>query len=111
MSINIKDYDYLEDGKICCAECDTQSIDIVIEAPNVRIGLCEHCFKSFIADANKLLADLDRKCRNCVHYRKRPDHYNYGGECHLHQVDGKYPTTMPCDCCGNFRFGCYEHAY
>lgn len=111
MSINIKNYDYSEDGTICCAECDTQSIDIVIEAPNVRIGMCEHCFKSFIADANKLLADLDRKCRNCIHYRKRPDHYNYGGECHLRKVDGKVETTMPCSCCPNFRFNCYDHSY
>lgn len=111
MSIRIKNYDYLEDGQICCAECDTQSIDVVIEAPNVRIGLCEHCFKQFISDANLILVDLDRKCRNCVHYRKKPDHYTYGGECHLRQVDGKFPTAMPCNCCGNFRFNCYGYDY
>ena len=111
MSIIIRDHDYLNDGTICCAECDTSSIDVVIEAPNVRIGLCEHCLKQFVVEINKKIADLDSKCRNCVHYRKKPNHYDYGGECHLRQVDGKYPNTMPCSCCPHFRFNCYEHAY
>lgn len=111
MSITIRDHDYLNDGTICCAECDTSSIDVVIEAPNVRIGLCEHCLKQFVVEINKKIADLDSKCRNCVHYRKKPNHYDYGGECHLRQVDGKYPNTMPCSCCPNFRFNCYEHDY
>lgn len=111
MCLNIREYDLSNDYEICCAVCGTSSIDIVIEAPNVRIGLCEHCFKYFIADANKLLVDLDIKCRNCVHYRKKPDHCTYGGECHLRQVDGKPHTTMPCYSCGNFRFNCYDHSY
>ena len=105
MSILIREQNYLEDGTLCCVGCDTSSIDVVIETNNIRIGMCEHCLKQFVADAASAIAELDHKCRNCIHYRKPNNGYDYNGECHIHKVEGKYPSASPKGCCPNFRFG------
>lgn len=101
MSIRIEQN--FEDEQICCANCGSQHSDAIIKTDTFHIGLCEYCLKQFLLQANTVLADLDKKCRFCTHYRKKPGHYDYGGECLLNKK-----TTYPKDYCHNFRFLTYE---
>ena len=104
MIISIIKLEYIADkDSLKCASCNTQEISIAIEADNVRLALCEHCFKEFVNEATSMLVSLDNKCRFCLHYVKKPDHYNYGGLCNLNKT-----ITYPKNCCGNFRFNTYE---
>lgn len=101
-TLEVKEYEG-EEGFDECVECGSREVSVIMKSTIVRIALCEHCFKEFTASCNALLPEIEKQCRYCLHYIRKPGHYDYGGECKLTKR-----TTYPLQRCGNFRFCTYD---
>lgn len=90
--LEVRKFDPFEDDreKVCCIRCGG-SIDAVLDAGLMKIGLCEECLDLVTAEMVGLQGELRRSCLRCVHWQCPNDSYKrYCGHCLLHQRDAGY---------------------